>query len=72
MVESALHGLAQEQVDCGILQETKLTNIVYTRESNGFRVMATAAPSNHRSGVAIFYREAAAVIYGYATCPGYG
>ena len=53
-MESALCGLAQGQVDCGILQETELKDGDYTRESRGFWVMATAAPSAHCGGVAVF------------------
>ena len=44
-------------MDLGILQETKLTDGVYTRGSAGYSVIATDAPSRHRSGVAIFYRS---------------
>ena len=53
-----LCGLSQGRIDCGVLQEIKINNGVYTRESSVFWVMATAAPSAHRGGVAIFYREA--------------
>ena len=53
-LESALRGLAQGRVDCGILQETKITNRFYTRESSGFWVMAMAALSAYCGGVAIF------------------
>ena len=44
-------------MDLGILQETKLTNGVYTRGSAGYSVIATDAPSRHRGGIAIFYRS---------------
>ena len=57
-LESALFGMVQRRVDCGVLQETNLTNGVYMRESSGFLVMAAAAPSAHRGGIAIFYRKA--------------
>ena len=58
-LESALHWLAQVQVDCGVLKETKFTDRVYTRESSGFWVTetATAAPSAHCVGVAVFCRK---------------
>ena len=42
----------------GILQETKLTDGIYTRGSAGYSVVATDVPSQHHSGVAIFYRPA--------------
>ena len=40
-----------------MMQETKLTDEIYRRESKGFQVTATAAPSTHYSGVAVFYLE---------------
>ena len=40
----------------GISQETKLTDGVYTHGSAGYRIAATDAPSQHRGGVAVFYR----------------
>ena len=57
-LELALRGMEQGRVDCGVLQETKLTKGVYTREASGFWVMATEAPSDHRGSVAFFYGEA--------------
>ena len=55
-LESALRGMSQANMDLGILQETKITNGVYTRGSAGYKVIATDAPSRHRGGVALFYR----------------
>ena len=55
-LESALRGMSQANMDLGILQETKITNGVYTRGSAGYKVIATDAPSQHRGGVALFYR----------------
>ena len=43
-------------MDLGILQETKLTDGVYTRGSAGYKVIATDAPSRHHGGVTLFYR----------------
>ena len=43
----------------GVFHETKCTDGVYTRVSAGYRVVATDAPSRHRGGVALFYREEA-------------
>ena len=57
-LESALRGLVQGQVDCVLIQYTKLIYRFYTRELSGFRVTATAAPRAHRCGVAVFYRKA--------------
>ena len=53
-MESALHGLAQGQVDCVVMQETNLTDEVYTGVSSVFRVMAMAAPSAYHRGVTVF------------------
>ena len=49
-------GGSQANMDLGILQETKITNGVYTRGSAGYTVIATDASSRHRGGVALFYR----------------
>ena len=54
-LESALRGMAQANTDLGIFQETKCTDEIYTRESAGYRVIATDAPSRHRGGMALFY-----------------
>ena len=40
----------------GVIQETTCNDVIYTRESAGYRVVATDAPSRHRGGVALFYR----------------
>ena len=56
-LEAALRGMSQANMDLGILQETKLTDGIYTRGSAGYSVVATDAPSRHRGGVAIFYRS---------------
>ena len=55
-LESALRGMAQANMDLGIFQETKCTDGIYTRESAGYSVVSTDAPSRHRGGVAVFYR----------------
>ena len=52
----ALRGMSQANIDLGVFQETKCTDGIYTRESDGYRVIATDAPSRHRGGVALFYR----------------
>ena len=57
-LEATLRGMSQANIDMGILQETKLTDGIYTRGSAGYSVVATDAPSRHRGGVAIFYRSA--------------
>ena len=57
-LEAALRGMSQANMDMGILQETKLTDGIYTCGSAGYSVIATDAPSRHRGGVAIFYRSA--------------
>ena len=51
--------MAQANIDLGVFQETKCTDGVYTRASAGYCVVATDAPSQHRGGVALFYREEA-------------
>ena len=56
-LEMALRGMSQANMDLGILQETKLTDGMYTRGSAGYSLIATDAPSRHRGGVALFYRS---------------
>ena len=56
-LEAALKGMDQANLDMGILQETNITDGVYTRASAGYRVVATDAPSRHSGGIAMFYRE---------------
>ena len=50
-LEMALRGMSQANMDLGILQETKLTDGIYTRGSAGYSVIATDAPSRHRGGI---------------------
>ena len=47
-LESALCGMAQANTDLGLIQETKLPGGVYTRESEGYQVVALEIPSQHR------------------------
>ena len=51
--------MEQANLYMGMLQETKITDGVYTRASAGYRVNATDAPSRHCGGIALFYREGA-------------
>ena len=44
-LEMALWGISQANMDLGILQETKLTDGIYTRGSADYNVIATDAPS---------------------------
>ena len=48
----------QANMDLGLFQETKLTKCIYMRESSGYRVVATEAPSTHSGGVDVLYRAA--------------
>ena len=56
-LEAALRGMSQANMVLSILQETKLTNGIYTHGSSGYSAVATDASSRHRGGVAIFYRS---------------
>ena len=47
--------ILQENVDLGVLQETKVTEGIYMRESSGYRVVALEAPSAHIRGVVVLY-----------------
>ena len=57
-LEAKLRVVSQANMDLGILQETKLTDGIYTRVSAGYIVVATDAPSRHHVGVTIFHRPA--------------
>ena len=59
LLESALWGMSQANIDLGVFQETKCTDGIYTCESAGCRVVATDVPSRHRDRVALFYRPSA-------------
>jgi hypothetical protein len=43
-------------VNLGVFLETKLTGRVYTRNSNGYSLIASDAPSVHQGGIALFWR----------------
>ena len=49
--------MSQANMDLGILQETKLTDGIYTRGLAGYSVIATDALSRYCGGVALFYRS---------------
>ena len=49
--------MSQANMDLGILQETKLTDGIYTRGLEGYIVIAMNAPSRHCGGVALFYHS---------------
>ena len=49
----------QANMDMGVMQETNITDGVYTRASAGYRVVATDAPSRQRGGIVLLYREGA-------------
>ena len=46
--------MSQANMDLGILQETQLTDGVYTRGSAGYNIIVMDAPSRHHGGVALF------------------
>ena len=54
-LELVLRGMSQANMDLGIFQETKLTNVVYICESSINSVVATNALSQHYGRVAVFY-----------------
>ena len=49
--------MAQAKINLGVLQETKITRGSYAQESGGYSVVMSDAPSQHRGGMAISYRE---------------
>ena len=57
-LESELRGMSQANMYLVIFQETKVTDGIYTRGSDGYSVVATDTPSRHHSGVSVLYRTA--------------
>ena len=57
-LEAALRGMSQANMDLVILQETKLTDGIYTCGSAGYSFVATDALIRHCVGAAIFHRLA--------------
>ena len=57
-LESELKGVSQANMYLRIFQGKKVTDSIYTRGSDGYSVVATDAPSQHRGGVAVFHRPA--------------
>ena len=55
-LESAVRGVSQANMDLGIFQETKVTDVIYTRGYAGYNLVATGAPSRHRGIMSVFYR----------------
>jgi exonuclease III len=56
-LNQALRCMRLMGMDLGVLTETKLVDGTYTREAEGYEVVATEAKSNHQGGVALFYRK---------------
>ena len=54
-LELALRGMGQANMDVGVFHKTNLTDGIYTRGSEGYRVVATSVPSRHHGGIAILY-----------------
>ena len=54
-LDSELRGMSQANIDLGIFQETKVTAGIHTRESSGYRVVASEASIAHSGGIALFY-----------------
>ena len=55
-LDLALRGVSQANMDLGIFQETKVTDRIYTRGSDGYSVVVADAPSRHHGIVALFHR----------------
>ena len=49
-------GMAQANLDLSVLQDMKFTEGVYTHGSDGYSVVATDMPRQHRGVVAVFYQ----------------
>ena len=47
----------QLHVDIGLLKETKITNVIHTRDFQGYNIYKTYEPSSHQEVVALFFRN---------------
>ena len=56
VLESALRGVSQSNLDPGIFRYTKLTGGFYTRGSDGYSIVYMDTPIRHRGRVAVLYR----------------
>ena len=50
--------MSQENVDLGIILETKFTGDIYVMYLSGYWVMASEAPRRHSGDVVVFYYKA--------------
>jgi hypothetical protein len=55
-LESTVGALKWMNVDIAVLQETKINNESYTRESFGYNIQATKANSKFQGGIALVYQ----------------
>jgi hypothetical protein len=55
-LKSTLRAMEAMGVDLGVFLETKLTGGIYTRNSSGYSVVASNAPSAHQGGIALFWQ----------------
>ena len=57
VLDSALMGMKQANVDLGVLQKTKVADGIHTHASADFHILADNAPSRHRGGITVFYQN---------------
>ena len=57
-LESALHGMPQENVNLDVFKKKNVTGGIYARQLSGYWFIVTEAPSLHCGGVAVLYCEA--------------
>lgn len=55
-LELELYDMDQANVDLVLLQETKITDGVYARDSAGFCIFASDTLIRHCGGMALFYK----------------
>jgi exonuclease III len=56
-LESALRAMGKMDMDIVLFTETKLTGRQHTKESFGYEVVATEAPSKFQGAIALVYRQ---------------
>ena len=52
----ALWEMAQDKINLGVFQDTKVKDGIQKRTLAGYCIFETGAPIRHHRGVAIFYR----------------
>ena len=56
-LEAALHSMKQGDVDVGVLQETKLADVIHAQHGSGYAVWASEEEIRHNGGITVVWWE---------------